>query len=107
MVKRNKRRQEAHKRIQKEEIYQEGKATFKGKWAWRKVKPKQGEKLTKKFEGEPWDWCEHHGYWCKHTTADCEKFKNEQKKKNSSADASNITAAMAQLGIEDVVEESE
>jgi hypothetical protein len=111
MRKDGKKKQEGGKKPTKEskkkKPTKKGKATFKGKWAWRKVKPKQGEKLTKKFEGETWDWCEHHGYWCKHTTADCEKFKNEQKKKNSSADASNITAAMAQLGIEDVVEESE
>ena len=76
--------------------------SFKGKWAWRHVSPKDGEPHAKTFEGEQWQFCEHHGYWCKHATEACEKNKQQQ-----SQESKDITAAMADVGIEDVEEDDD
>ena len=70
--------------------------TFKGKWAWRGIKPKSGESNTKEFDGKTWHFCTHHGYWVMHKSTDCELGDKKNDK---------ITAAMAQLGIEDIQEE--
>jgi len=76
--------------------------TFDGKWKWRNDAPGPGASHVRIFEDEEWKWCAHHGYWCKHLTEECEMHK-----KRENQEEREITAALADIGIEDIQEDQE
>mgnify|MGYP005846595275 CR=1 FL=1 len=82
----------------------DGKPIFEGDQAWRNVAPKEGESEVKNVDGKEWKYCKYHGYWCAHTSSKCND-KDRLQKEHTEHDE--ITAAMASIGIEDVVEDSE
>ena len=41
------------------------------KYAWKKVKPKQGESKTKVVNGKTYHWCDKHKAWTLHTNNEC------------------------------------
>ena len=59
------------------------------KWAWKKVPPKDGEKLEKEVNGIKYYWCHDHGLWTltKHTDETCYLKKKKNKKRNVSEEA--------------------
>lgn len=59
------------------------------KWAWKKVPPKDGEKLEKEVNGTKYYWCHDHGLWTltKHTDETCYLKKKKNKKRNVSEEA--------------------
>ena len=74
---------------------------------------------TKEVDGSKWQWCIYHSAYCKHDSAKCygnpknggHKILDEEGKtiptpKASTADNS-LTASMANVGIDDVIEEEE
>ena len=67
--------------------------------AWRKVAPAPGEPHTKTVGDEEWHFCIHHGYWVKHTSAEC----RDKKPNNQQAD--DIHASLADIGIEEASDE--
>ena len=81
-----------------------GKRTFRGKGSWRNITPKVGEPHSKTHEGDTWHYCTHHGYWAAHKSSECEM---EKKRKASQTKQDGITAAMAEVGVEDVYEDDE
>lgn len=68
------------------------KKTFRGKWKWRGEKPGPDDPQEKVFEDQTWYYCDNHG-WCKHLTKSCRSSKPDE-----------LTAALAEVGIEDVDE---
>jgi hypothetical protein len=53
---------------------------FKGKWAWKNVKPGAADKQSKEFEGKKYHWCAGHGFWTLHHPSDCTTLHPEKKK---------------------------
>ena len=79
---------------------QKKKGMHSGKMAFRNTKPKAGESHTKNVDGDIWHYCPHHGFWGRHKASECRKNKKGD-------EASEITASLAQVGIQDLGEESE
>jgi hypothetical protein len=48
-----------------------GEDRFKGKWSWKNIKPGDGEKQSKEFEGKTYHWCTGHDFWTLHHPKDC------------------------------------
>lgn len=80
---------------------------FKGKWAWRNTKPKVGESHTKTFEEEQWHFCTHHGYWVKHTSADCRLKTQKAGNKPDEPPTVDLNAALAAATAEDLTFEED
>ena len=79
---------------------QKKKGMHSGKMAFRNTKPKAGESHMKNVDGDIWHYCPQHGFWGCHKASEC--------RKNTKGDeASEITASLAQVGIQDLGEESE
>lgn len=57
------------------------------KWAWKNVKPSQGESLSKEFQGKTYYWCPKHEAWTAHKPEDCKgkDFFRKRDDKNSDA----------------------
>ena len=91
-------------RLQKDE---HGHPIFTGDQTFRNVKPKPRESHVKMVNGKEWKWCEHYGYWCSHTTTECRNKDKLSPKDKSTANSATITAAMAHIGIEDVVSDKD
>jgi hypothetical protein len=53
---------------------------FKGKWAWKNVKPGDGRKQPKEFEGKTYHWCPGHGFWTLYDPKDCTTLHPDGKK---------------------------
>lgn len=61
------------------------------KWAWKNVKPAQGEPLHKEFQGKTYYWCPKHEAWTAHKPEDCKgkDFFRKRDDKNTDAQADN------------------
>jgi hypothetical protein len=57
-----------------------GENRFKGNWAWKNVKPGDGAKQTKEYEGKTYHWCPGHGFWTLHHPKDCTALHPDGKK---------------------------
>ena len=75
----------------------EGRPIFKGTYKWKGEAPKRGEPTTKEVDEEKYYWCPHHKYWTLHKPEEC-RLKDNQR---------DITAAMAEVGVEDFFDSSE
>ena len=73
-----------------------GKPIFEGKEKWKNKAPAPGQPTTKTVKGKTFHYCAKHGYWCIHSTNECRLTSGEQ------PEAEAITAAMADVGIEDL-----
>ena len=76
------------------------KGMHSGKMVFRNTKPKAGEPHMKNVDGDIWHYCPHHGFWGCHKASECRKNKKGE-------EASEITASLAQVRIQDVGEETE
>ena len=59
------------KKTKKPEERMKGGFRDDSKYAWKKVKPKTGEKLTKMVNGKEYRWCSDHVAWVLHSEASC------------------------------------
>ena len=83
---------------------------FTGKDKWRLNEPGPGDPHAKTVDGQLAKFCKWHGFWCSHLSDDCREKEKLQAKRAAAAAAAtgtDITAAMAQVGIEDVVSDDE
>ena len=88
----------------------DGRPDFKGPEAWKLVAPKPGEPHKKTVGNQEFKYCSNHRYWAQHLTSDCKSGPNPYKKKayrppRQSQDE--ITAALANIGIQDCVDDEE
>ena len=59
------------KKTKKPEGKTKGGFRDESKYAWKKEKPKTGEKLTKMVNGKEYRWCSDHEAWVLHSEASC------------------------------------
>lgn len=74
---------------------------YTGDEAWRNVPPGPREPHVKTVNGRETKWCKFHKNWASHGTDAC--FHNPENQKPDT----DITAALAQVGIHDVLEEDD
>jgi hypothetical protein len=71
---------------------------------WRGEAPSPGAPTTKVVKGKTYHYCSHHKCWLAHTTAQC---KAAAKEASGDAYKSNITASLANVGLDDIIEQNE
>ena len=74
----------------------EGIPIFEGEEKWRNKPPKVGKSHTKVWKDKTYHYCVYHKYWCSHESNACKKKNRKQASKTDE-----ITAALAQVGIEE------
>ena len=79
---------------------------YTGKEAWRNDPPKRGEPNTKTIDGKEWMYCRYHKWNLSHLTKGCKVLHGsnaeETKKDKETPTANAISAAMADVGVQDV-----
>lgn len=87
----------------------DGRPVFEGKEKWRMKAPEEGKPKKKTIDSIEYIWCANHGYWGSHSTKDCRGGSNPYKKKkaSSSNNTDQITASLAQIGVQDVASDEE
>ena len=98
-------KKDSDKKKKNDKSGKKGAIKYSGKQAWRNEAPKSGEPNTKTHEGKQWKYCRHHKWNLSHLTKDCQALHGKatgSQKDGDQPTADPISAAMANIGVEDI-----
>lgn len=72
------------------------------KWAWKTIKPAQGDPLSKEFQGKTYYWCPKHEAWTAHKPEDCKgkdffRKRDDKNSEDGTKDTNRLKLAMQAL----------